>query len=207
MLRCDRGTNFVGAKNELAAALEEMDKDRIQQELLKEKCDWINFRFNFPHSSHMGGVRERMIRSARSVLSALLDQHGSLLDDDLLHTLMVEVECVVNSRPLTNVTSDNLLEPLSPSQLLTLKSKVVYPPPGAFVKEDMYCRKQWRRVQFIADQFWIRWRKELLPTLQERKKWQRAKDNLQVGDIIMSVESDVPRSRWRLGRVLEIFPF
>ena len=75
ILRCDRGTNFVRAKNELTAVLEEMDKDRIQQELLKENCDWINFWFNFSHSSHMGGEWQQMINSARSVLSTLLDQH------------------------------------------------------------------------------------------------------------------------------------
>ena len=204
LLRCDRGTNFVGAKNELAVAMAELDNDRIQRELLKEKCDWIEFKFNFPHSSHMGGVWERMIRTARAVLSGLLDQHGHQLDDDLLHTLMVEVECVVNSRPLTNVDSDTM-EPLTPSQLLTLKSKVVYPPPGIFVKEDLYCRKRWRRVQYLADQFWRRWLKEVLPTMQERRKWVRTQDNLQVGDVVMSTEDDVPRSQWPLGLILEVF--
>ena len=36
---------------------------------------------------------------------------------------------------------------LSPMQLLTMKTKVVMPPPGIFQKEDLYCHKQWRHVQ------------------------------------------------------------
>ena len=63
-----------------------------------------------------------------TVLSAILSQHGGILDDESLHTFMVEAEMVVNSRPLTYNTGD-IEEALSPTQLLTLKSKVVLPPP------------------------------------------------------------------------------
>ena len=123
-LRCDRGTNFVGARGELEKALNDLDPNQIKREMLKENCDWVEFEMNFPYSSHMGGVWERMIRSARTVLSALLEQHSSRLDDELLETLMVEAETVVNSRPLTFVdtTSPDSEEPITPMQLLTLKS-------------------------------------------------------------------------------------
>ena len=55
-LRSDQGTNFVGAKNELEAALLEMNHDTIQRELLKDSCDWFTWKMNVPHSSHTGGV-------------------------------------------------------------------------------------------------------------------------------------------------------
>ena len=60
-LRSDRGTNFVGARNELADALQELDRDRVQDFLWTKDCDWICFDFNVPASSHMGGVWERLI--------------------------------------------------------------------------------------------------------------------------------------------------
>ena len=47
----------------------------------------------------MGGVWERQIRTARNVLSVLLDQSGGQLNDESLRTLMTEVEAIVNSRP------------------------------------------------------------------------------------------------------------
>ena len=207
-LRSDRGTNFVGAKGELEAALNEMHHDKIQQELLKDGCDWIQFQINVPHASHMGGVWERMIRSARTVLSALLDQHSSQLDDELLHTLMIEAEAIVNSRPLTytDMTSPDSAEPLTPSQILTLKSKVVLPLPGHFVKEDLYCRKRWRRVQFLANEFWTRWRKEYIPTLQERHKWTKPQENLKLGDIVLMLDENVPRCEWPKAIVVDTYP-
>lgn len=90
---------------------------------------------------------------------------------------MVEAEAVVNSRPLTYVdmTSSDSKESLTPSQLLTLKSKIVLPFPGVFVKEDLFCRKRWRRVQYLANEFWNRWRKEFLPSLQELSKWTKTR--------------------------------
>jgi hypothetical protein len=203
-LRCDCGTNFVGAKNEFEAALSEMDNDRIQQRLLQDGCDWISFKMNVPHASHMGGVWERMIRSVRNVLSGILLQHGEQLDDDLLHTFMIEAEAVVNSRPLTyHDKSPDSPEPLTPSQLLTLKAKVVLPPPGKFVKEDLYCRRRWRRVQYLANEFWSRWRKEYLTTLQDRRKWCTTKDNIKPGDVVLMVEDNVTRSQWPLGVITE----
>lgn len=47
---------------------------------------------------------------------------------------MTEVECIVNSRPFAvNQLSDpETLEPLTLSHLLTLKRKILLPPPGKF---------------------------------------------------------------------------
>ena len=56
-IRSDQGTNFVGAKNELQKALSELDHVQIRQELLKRNCDWVDYKMNVPHASHMGGAR------------------------------------------------------------------------------------------------------------------------------------------------------
>ena len=55
----------------------------------------------------MGGVWERQIRTVRSVLTGLLQNHASQLDDESLRTLMIEVQAIVNSRP---ITTDDLKE-------------------------------------------------------------------------------------------------
>ena len=154
-LRSDNGTNFVGARRELKEALEEMDEHRIRNELLKSQCDWIKFKMNVPAASHMGGVWERQIRTVRAVLSSLLINNGAQLDDESLRTLMCETDAIVNSRALTiNQLSDpNSPEPLTPSHLLTMKSKVLLSPPGKFEPADLYTRKRWRRVQHLANEF------------------------------------------------------
>ncbi|XP_038076118.1 uncharacterized protein LOC119744319 [Patiria miniata] len=185
-----------------------MDQPKISQELLKDSCDWVTFNMNVPTASHMGGTWERLIRSIRQALSTLLQKHGQQLDDELLRTLMTEAEAIVNSRPLTYVdmVAPDSEEPLTPSQLLMLKSKVVLPPPGVFIQQDLYCRRRWRRVQYLANQFWSRWKTEYLSTLQERKKWQKAQQNLEVGNIVMMVDDSTPRCQWQLARVVETYP-
>ena len=161
-LRSDQGANFVGARTELAQVLAEMDQEKIRTKLLEEQCDCISFKMNVPAASHMGGVWERQIRSARNVLSSLLQKNGKQLDAESLRTLMCEAEAIVNSRPLTvsQLADPDSLSPLTPNHLLTMKTKVILAPPGTFQPADVYCRKRWRRVAHLANEFWTRWRKE-----------------------------------------------
>lgn len=67
-----------------------MDSSVIHDRLLADGCDWVTFKMNIPKASHMAGSWERLIRSVRTVLNTILTQHASQLDDELLHTLMVE---------------------------------------------------------------------------------------------------------------------
>lgn len=151
-MRSDNGTNFVGARNELFQAIEEMDREEIRVKLQKENIDWI---FNPPAASHMGGVLERQIRTTRKVLAGLMEEYGHCLDEESFRTLMCEVEAIINSRPLTTVSGEpDDLEPLTPNHILTTKSTVILPPPGKFQKNDVYMRRRWRRVQHLANLFW-----------------------------------------------------
>jgi len=153
-LRSDQGTNFVGASNEQKAALSEMNQDTLNKEMARTSCDWIVFKMNVPSASHMGGARERQICTVRSVLSALLYDHGRQLDDESLQPLLIEAECIVNSGPLTTdkTTCKETTNVLMPNHLLTQESQVVLPPPGAFQRADLYLRKCWCRVQQLANE-------------------------------------------------------
>ena len=208
-IRSDNGGNFVGANNEMNNTIKDLDHQKISDFLLSKSCDWewVDWEFNPALASHMGGVWERQIRTVRSVLSSLLQEHASRLNDESLRTLFTEVEAVVNSRPLTTDTlSDETIGPLAPSNLLTMKTKVVMPPPGVFQRADVYCRRRWRTVQYLANEFWERWRKEYLLSLQERKKWDSVKSNLDIGDVVLLVDEDVKRCKWPMARIVDVFP-
>ena len=99
---------------------------------------------NLPHENNMGGVWEPQIRSARSILNSLLQTHGSKLIEESLQTLVAEVEAIINSRPLTTEVMNDAtsLAPLSPINLLTMKSRVVMPSPGNFANPNRYSKKQ-----------------------------------------------------------------
>ena len=140
------------------------------------------------------------------ILSALLKQHGTSLNDESLITLLTEVESIVNSRPLTVETLGDVGSeaPLSPVNLLSMKSNVVLPPPGDFKKHDLYSRRRWRRIQHIADEFWCQWRKEFLATLQSRAKWQKIRRNVKIGDIVL-LKNNTIRNQWPMVKVIDIY--
>ena len=198
-LRSDCGTNFVGAHNELQSCFKEMDEGAIQSYLAAEGCDWI---FNPPHASHAGGVWERMIGVTRRILDSIFADLGPRhLTHEVLSTLMAEVTAIVNARPLIPVPSDpDMPEILTPATLLTQKSESLKAMPGNFTQQELYS-KQWRQVQHLANVFWARWRREFLPMLQPRRKWQQEVKNLQEGDLVHLSSKDLPRNCWPLARI------
>ena len=128
------------------------------------------------------------------------------LSDDGLTTLFAEVESVLNSRPLTRSSSDpNDLTCLTPNHLLLLKDQCCLPP-GIFTGCDNYVLRRWRQIQYLSDLFWKRWTRKYLPLLQERQKWLFPSGNVQVGDVVLVVDSSAPRGSWLLGRVREVYP-
>lgn len=199
-LLSDNGTNFIGAERELREALSSLNQARIEGMLQQKGIKWS---FNPPAGSHFGGVWERVIRMVRRILSSVLQQQR--LDDDGLHTVMCEAEAILNDRPITKLSDDpNDLEALTPNHILLMKGRPSLPP-GLFDQHDVYIRRRWRQVQYIANLFWKRWIREYLPLLQERQKWSEQKNNLKPGDIVIIMDPTAPRGSWPLARVLEAF--
>ena len=199
VLRSDRGTNFTGADRELRDEVRKLREknDRIQRAALDMKIDW---KFNPPHASHFGGAWERQIRTVRKILNALLTEQA--FTDETLHTLLCEVECIMNNRPLTPVSADHRDElPLTPNHLLHLRC-IHLPSSDTPGDGDLAGRRHWKQAAYLADQFWRRWRREYLPLLQERAgRCTRSTTNLKPGDIVLLVDDTVPRGTWPLGRV------
>ena len=110
----DNGTNFVGAEREIRQAIKNWNQYQIRDELLQRGSKWV---FQPPKASHASGVWERLIRSTRTALKAMLGE--SLVEEDVLATVLTEVEATLNSRPLCAISDDpNDLQPLTPNHLL-----------------------------------------------------------------------------------------
>ena len=161
-----------GAHNELRQALTELDSEQVSRILLKQRCDYIEFKINVPLASHMGCTWEPQICSVCSILEAMLEDSGPQLDEESLRTLMYEVSAIINNRPLTtdNLNDPESLEPLTLNHLLTMKLKVLLSSSGVLDRAELYSRKRWRRMQYLCNEFWVRWRKEYLLILQPRQK-------------------------------------
>ena len=85
---------------------------KIKNYLQGNGTDWILWHENPPRASHMGGVWECQIRTARGILEGLLKTHGQSLNDEALRTLMAELESITNSRLLTVKTLGDIVIPI-----------------------------------------------------------------------------------------------
>lgn len=128
--------------NKLQQAITALVQGKIRQELLKTSCDWVEFKMNVSHASHMGGAWERHVHTVRNVLASLHSRHGIQLDDETLRTFMVEA---------VTINSPDMPETLTPNRPLTMRSKIVLSPHGNFQRVDLYSRKRWFRVQHLAN--------------------------------------------------------
>ncbi|KAL4009372.1 hypothetical protein ACER0C_003224 [Sarotherodon galilaeus] len=137
----DRGTNFRGGHRELQTAFENMEPD-LKQQLAKQT---INFCFNPPHSPHFGGAWEREIRAVKSALQVVLKDQ--VVAEEVLLTALIEVEGILNSKPLGYATADIAdPDPITPNLLLmgrhdSALPQAVYGPSGTL------SNRRWRHSQ------------------------------------------------------------
>ena len=198
-IRSDNGGNFIGAERELREEVSRWSQHRINKVMAEARIEW---KFNPPLASHMGGAWERQIRSIRRVFAGLTQEQ--VLTDEGLSTLMCMTEAIINSRPLTPVSDDPRdPEALTPNHLLLLRQ--VKMPPGIYNKEDAHTKKRWRQVQYLADIFWKRWLREYLPQLRQRTKWLLQERDLAINDLVLLIDYQRPRNDWSLGRIVDVY--
>lgn len=192
----DNGTNFHGSDRELRQALES-----IESHCAPAGIEW---KFIPPASPHMGGSWERLIRSVKQVLTQIMPPRNPT--DELLRAMLMEAESIVNSRPLTFVPLEaDDGEALTPNHFL-LGSSSGEKPPGEFTDSDLILRKNWKKSQQLANIFWKKWVKAYLPTLTRRTKWFTNTKPIEVGDIALLVDENLPRNSWPKGRILATYP-
>ena len=201
-INCDNGTNFRAADNILTDLTRRWNASEFGSFCRKAN---IEFHFNPPKASNFGGHYERLIRSVRRLLVTTL-KNRSITDEDLA-TFLCEAESQMNGRPLVEpfVSDPSSPEPLTPNHLLLLEPRNILPL-GTFSKAEVYARQRFKQVQLLADDFWKRWTREYLTTLQQRQKWLRIKNNLQKEDIVLLVDDNQPRGTWSIARVMDTFP-
>lgn len=102
----DNGTNFVGAKRELAAYLKNVDQIASQ--------DGVSWHFNPPSAPHFGGLWESAVKAAKYHLTRVVKDAKLTLSE--ITTLLCQIEACLNSRPMTTLSSDpGDMEALTPA--------------------------------------------------------------------------------------------
>lgn len=180
--------------------------DREVEKHFTNLCvEWV---FNLERAPWWGGIFERIVQSAKRCLKKAVGK-ACLTYDELL-TIVTEIEAVLNSRPLSYVSVDDLEEPLTPSHLLLGYRVLSLPDPSLHDDPDHNESAQdlSRRMKHLiktSGRFWRRWRKEYLTELREfhrnPKTSKGVQDAVKEGQVVTIFDEGHPRGLWRLGRI------
>ncbi|XP_055623396.1 uncharacterized protein LOC129766823 [Toxorhynchites rutilus septentrionalis] len=193
----DSGTNFVGANRELNEAMTAINHNMLMQEFVTTETTWS---FNPPASPHMGGSWERLVRSVKTNLTMM--QTARRPTEEELRNALIEVEGILNCRPLTHVPIDDVSAPaLTPNHFL-IGSSDGSKPLTLLDSSAATLRHCWQMSQVMANQFWKRWVGDFLPEITRRTKWHYPVKPIKVGDVVVIVDADYPRNCWPKGRVI-----
>lgn len=156
-------------------------------------------------SPHHGGLWEAAVKQAKSIVVKTLKRFHPTFEE--LATIFSQVEAILNSRPLTPLSSDpNDFEPLTPGHFLIGDSLISIP---QFDLSQLPTSRlnQYEILQQATQHFWSRWSREYLALLQQRSKWtQGATNGLKVGSMVLIVEENLPPLKWKIGRILAAHP-
>lgn len=108
-MHSDNGTNFVGAEKELLIELINLQNSDIAEQLNNQRTKW---HFQPPSAPHFGGAHETLVKSVKRALYKTLKIENEAPNlrypnDEGLRTLLFRISGILNSRPLTYVSSDH----------------------------------------------------------------------------------------------------
>ncbi|XP_071056041.1 uncharacterized protein [Onthophagus taurus] len=195
----DNGTNFVGANNHLKKLTSETQKIEVF-------CAKNHIRWHFipVRSPHYGGLWEAAVRSAKKHFKRVIGD--IVLTFEELYTVFVQIESVLNSRPLMPISNHpNDLLALTPGHFLIGKPLNALPQENV-TEVPSNKLKQYRRLQQMYQHFWQRWSTKYIQTLQQRTKWQQQYTNVKIDDMVVIKDERAAPQQWKLGRVIEILP-
>ncbi|XP_069360872.1 uncharacterized protein [Maniola hyperantus] len=164
----------------------------------------ITFKFIPAYSPHFGGLWEAGVKSSKYHLTRVIGNAHLTFEE--LTTVLTQVESILNSRPLSPMSSDPQdFLPLSPAHFLVGRSLT------APVYEDMRNQNgsylsRYQRVEQMRHHFWERWSKEYISELQTRCKWMSGVDTLQPGMMVVIKDDNLPPLKWLLGRIINAIP-
>lgn len=196
----DNGKNFVGLMNEFTKFLESCSDD------IKEYAISHNIKFTMIpfYASHFGGLWEAGVKSCKHHLRRVVGNAHLTFEE--YTTLLVQVEAVLNSRPMTPMSADpSDFLPLTPAHFLV--GRPLTAPVTADINDVPEHRlTRYQRVEQIRQHFWRRWAKEYVSELQTRSKWHEHKDDLKENTLVLIKDDKLPPLKWDLGRIIKTYP-
>nr|CAH7749573.1 unnamed protein product [Callosobruchus chinensis] len=206
VLYSDNATNFVGAHRKLSKVydfLAKTSKDpAVSEFLLSNSMQW---KFIPPRFPHHGGLWEAAVKRAKFHLDRILN--NNCLTFEQLATVFAQIEAIMNSRPLTPLSSDpSDLSVLTPGHFL-IHYPLLSVPQVDLTSVPSNRLTQYEGLQKLMQTFWRRWKKDYLQQLQTRTKWLESNGTpIREGTLVFLADENTPPLHWKRGRVTKLHP-
>ena len=172
----------------------------------------IQWKYSTPRAPWTHGFTERLISLLKNCLKKVLFK--ALTEISEFHTVLKESEAIINNRPLSYQSFDLISEPpITPNVLINGRNLCQLPPLDAkFAKQNIdngFVSKRMRYLERLRINFWNNFYKEYLSTLNEvhfRRKQSDSTLDVKEGTICILRDSNVPRLKWNLAKILKILP-
>lgn len=195
IIYCDNGSNFVGAAN----FMKKLNWSRIQKYGTINAIEW---KFNPPTAAWWGGWWERLIRLMKDLLKRVLGQ--ACLNYEEMITVLADCESIINSRPLTYMSEQESIKPISPAMFL--KDIPEHHLPDLDIIDENSLTRRIKYRQALQKDLRKRFRSEYLGLLTQRPNGKQCQRSIAVGDIVLVGADNKKRINWPLGRVIELIP-
>ena len=207
-LYSDNGGNFVGARNKLTKLYEILNSQKSDEDIRHylSTHHHINWHNTPPYSPHMGGLWEAAVKQMKKHLLRVMGVRRFTFEE--LTTITCRIEACLNNRPLLPLTSHDIdgVTALTAGHFLTNKTPAVYPEDPTPLT-NIQLKQKWDLCQTVTQQWWTRWHKEYLNSLQARTKWQTTSTNLRVGDVVaIRPRGKFIPSHWPIGLIVNTLP-
>ena len=190
----DNWSTFVSPDKEIQNWVRSLSEDLI----IRKTCANATWHFTPPYGPHHGGIYETMVKASKRALKAIFYQGDLTMDE--FRTAISRCASILNGRPLTRYKEEGLNLILTPNHFLHGNLS------GAVSTKDLKNPvTRWQEVQALVDQYWKQFLESYIPLLNQRKSWQKERDNVEVGEIVLQLDPNRPRGQWELGVVVEVF--
>ena len=155
-----------------------------------------------------GGFYERMVKTVKRTLRKILLK-SKITYEELL-TIIIEIEGVINSRPLCYIYSDSSTEEvLTPSHLMVgrrLLSRNTSLDQAEFNSTEKYLSKRVKYLNTLINHFQRRFQKEYLTELREHQHLNNKQPAHipEIGQVVLIMKDKVQRVNWRMGVITQL---
>ncbi|XP_036322101.1 uncharacterized protein LOC118736108 [Rhagoletis pomonella] len=174
----DNGKTFVGAQRSIYRELSSFLKDIVPEIAEHYTVHGLSWQFIPPYSPNMGGLWEAAVKSFKAHFNKVAGNQKFTFEE--LTTLLIRIEAVANSRPLSPMYQDpNGLLAVTPVRFLRGAPLPYLPEPNA---ENLNLVNKWQKLKVLHHQFSIRLKNEYLKELHKRNKWKALETNITEGN-------------------------